>query len=131
MNREIKYEYDGDYLIRVEIPNKGIERYNYNEQGVIESVTNVDGITFVNNKYDEKNRVIYQMVSTGQEYKFIYDDENRINTYILPKMNREIKYHYDEKNEPTKIVYQDGTYEEIKYDMWENIIYEKDRFERL
>ncbi len=113
MGRQIKYEYDGDYLISVEIPNAGIESYSYNEKGLIESVTNAEGIRFVNNEYDEKNRVIYQKVETGQEYKFIYDDENKVNTYIIPKMNREVKYYYDNKNEPIKIVYQDRTYEMI------------------
>ncbi len=127
MNRQIKYTYDGDYLISVEIPNLGIEKYSYNEQGVIESVTNCDGITFVNNMYDEKDRIIYQKLSTGQEYKVIYDDINKINTYIVPKMNRETKYVYNKNNLITKIIYQDKTYEERKYDLWENIVYKKDR----
>ena len=48
IGREIKYEYDGDYLKSVEIPNGGIERYSYNKQGVIESAINAEGITFVN-----------------------------------------------------------------------------------
>ena len=127
MGRQIKYEYDGDYLISVEIPNAGIESYSYNEKGLIESVTNAEGIRFVNNEYDEKNRVIYQKVETGQEYKFIYDDENKVNSYILPKMNRETKYVYNKNNVVTKIIYQDETYEERKYDIWENLIYVKDR----
>ena len=54
MGRQIKYEYDGDYLISVEIPNEWIKSYSYNEKGLIESVTNADGIRFVNNEYDEK-----------------------------------------------------------------------------
>ncbi|WP_250278723.1 EndoU domain-containing protein [[Clostridium] colinum] len=127
MNRQIKYEYDGDYLISVEIPNGGIERYIYNKQGVIESVINAEGIAFVNNKYDNKNRIIYQRLSTEQEYQVIYDDENRVNTYLLPKMNRETKYIYNKDNVVTKILYQDETYEEKKYDIWENLIYVKDR----
>ncbi len=127
MNREIKYEYDGYYLKSVEIPNKGIKTYNYNEQGLIESVIDANGIKYVINKYDEKNRVIYQKLSTEQEYIILFDDENKVNTLIMPKMNREVKYYYDEKNEPTKTVYQDGTYEETKYDIWENIVYERDR----
>ena len=127
INRQIKYEYDGDYLISVEIPNEGIEKYKYNDQGVIEDVINANGIKYVTNEYDDKNRVIYQKLSTGQEYRLIFDDKNKVNTFIMPKMNRKEKYFYNSDNLVTKIEYEDGTYEEIKYDMWQNIIYEKDR----
>ena len=49
----------------VEIPNEGIKSYSYNEKVLIESLTNAEWIIFVNNEYDEKNRVIYQKVETG------------------------------------------------------------------
>ena len=114
-------------MISVEIPNEGIEKYKYNDQGVIEDVINANGIKYVTNEYDDKNRVIYQKLSTGQEYRLIFDDKNKVNTFIMPKMNRKEKYFYNSDNLVTKIEYEDGTYEEIKYDMWQNIIYEKDR----
>ncbi len=65
LNRCIEYKYNGDYLISVKIPNGGIEKYTYNEQGLISEVTNADGVTFVQNKYDEKDRIIYQKLPTG------------------------------------------------------------------
>ncbi len=45
----------------------------------------------------------------------------------MPKLNREVKYHYNNKNVTTKIEYQDGTSEEMRYDTWENLVYKKDR----
>lgn len=65
----------------MEIPNAGIERYSYNDKGLISSVTNADGVTFVKNTYDDDARITYQELYNGQEYVTEYDDENYTNTF--------------------------------------------------
>ncbi len=102
-------------MLSVEIPNGGIERYSYNDKGLISSVTNAGGVTFVKNVYDEKARIIYQELYNGQEYVTEYDDENYINTFSYPKIteDRTVKYVYDNDTDlPIKVIYGDNTYEE-------------------
>ena len=50
------------------------------------------------------------------EYIILYDDDNRTNTYLAPLSGKEIKYVYNRLYLMTKTIYQDGSYEESKYD---------------
>ncbi len=127
LGRNIRYKYEGEFLVEVVQANGGIEQYQYNSDGYVMEITDANGVTYVHNEYDRKGRVTRQQLSTGQEYIFLYDEANRINTYLVPKSGKEIKYKYNQNNLLIKTIYQDGTTEEYIYDEWENRIWQKDR----
>ncbi len=127
LERKITYQYEGDYLVAVKFPNGGIEEYKYNTDGYVIEINDANGVTYVHNEYDRKGRVTHQTLSTGQEYFFLYDESRRVNTFLAPKSEKEIKYVYNKDNLLIKTIYGDGTTEEYQYDDWENRIWEKDR----
>ena len=53
---------------------------NYDDKGLIISIKSPDGVVSLENKYDEKRRVIHQSFPDGGEMSYEYDDENRITT---------------------------------------------------
>ena len=127
IGRKIKYTFDGEFLVAVEAPNGGIERYEYDTKGYIREITNAEGITYVHNDYDAEGRITRQVLSTGQEYICLYDDSCRTNTVLTPQNGKEIRYVYNKDNLMIKTIYQDGTEEEVGYDECQNIIWRKDR----
>lgn len=62
--RKVVYNYDGDNLTEVTLPNGGTVRYAY-EKELITKVTDQNSVTYVTNEYDEKGRVINQYDSDG------------------------------------------------------------------
>ena len=47
--------------------------------------------------------------------------------FVITATGNQAVYSYGKEKLPTMITYTDGTYEEKKYDEWQNIIYERDR----
>ena len=125
--RSVQYEYDGDYLTAVTYPNGGTMRYEYDHFGMIVSVTDQNGIRYLKNSYDEKGRVTKQDIANGEEHVFLYRDADRQTIYINTQSGRRTIYHYNDKKQPTKTEYDDGTTKEFAYDQWGNKILEKSR----
>ena len=57
----------------------------------------------------------------------LYNDDERTNTCLTPAGGREVRYTYDRSHQLVCTGYQDGTTQERAYDIWENIVWEKDR----
>ena len=127
IGRTLCYTYEGDYLKTVTYPNGGIITYEYTTEGYIASITDQNGHTYVRNTYDRKGRVIKQNLANGEEYTILYDDANRTNTYFTASNQAKVAYVYNRENLVVKTIYSDDTYEETRYDQWENKVYEKDR----
>ncbi|MCH5345239.1 MAG: RHS repeat protein [Acetatifactor sp.] len=127
IGRKVMYRYQDGYLAEVEMVNGGVEKYAYNTQGCVTEITDANGVTYVHNEYDAKKRVTRQLLSNGQEYILLYNDDDRINTYLVPANEKEIRYVYNKNRQLIRTEYPDGTAEEIGYDDWENRIWEKDR----
>ena len=125
--RSVRYEYDGEYLTAVTYPNGGTMRYEYDHFGMIVSVTDQNGIRYLKNSYDEKGRVTKQDIANGEEHVFLYRDADRQTIYINTQSGRRTIYHYNDKKQPTKTEYDDGTTKEFAYDQWGNKILEKSR----
>ena len=105
----------------------GIERYCYDSDGRVTDIIDANGVTYVHNEYDRKGRVTRQTLYDGQEYVMLYNDDDRTNTYLTPGSGREVRYTYDRSHQLVCTGYQDGTTQERAYDIWENIVWEKDR----
>ncbi|WP_243002717.1 DUF6531 domain-containing protein, partial [Lachnotalea glycerini] len=129
IGRTVEYRYQDDYLIAVTMVNEKTETYGYDTRGRVNEITDANGITYVHNEYDHKGRVTKQSLSNGQEYILLYEEDNRVNTYLAPNNGKEIKYHYNLLKQLVKTEYEDGTFEEYGYDAWENRVWEKDRNE--
>ena len=111
----------------MEYPNQGIIRYRYTQEGYLREITDQNGHTYVHNEYDADGRVTRQLLFNRQEYIVLYDDANRVNTFLTPSSGQRIEYHYNREKLLTKTVYADGTYEERGYDEHQNCNYYKDR----
>jgi len=127
IGRTVCYRYEGELLAEVEYPNHGTVRYTYTPEGYLRQVTDQNGHAYVHNYYDADGRVTRQTLSNGQEYIVLYDDDNRVNTFLAPQSGQRTEYHYDKEELLTKIVYTDGTCEEMAYDACQNKNYAKDR----
>ncbi|OUP07850.1 hypothetical protein B5F35_13930, partial [Anaeromassilibacillus sp. An200] len=125
--RSVRYKYDGDLLTEVTYPNGGTMRYQYDREGRIVSVTDQNGVNYLNNSYDEKGRVVRQDLANGEEHIFMYDDALRRTTYCNIHSGARIVHYYNEKKQNIKTEYDDGTTQELVYDEWDNRIQEKGR----
>lgn len=128
--REYHYQYEGDLLIAVTYPNGGTLRYEYTKEGFLIRIFNENGKCYVTNQYDRKGRVIHQDTADGEEYIFFYNDARKENTLTTVSLNRTVTYCYNRSNLVEKIIYNDGTSEEKRYDANEKILWEKDRLGR-
>ena len=127
IGRTLRYRYENELLTEVEYPNQGIIRYRYTPEGYLREITDQNGQTYVHNEYDADGRVTRQLLSNSQEYIILYDDANRVNTFLTPSIGQRIEYHYNRQKLLTKTVYADGTCEERGYDGHQNCNYYKDR----
>ncbi len=127
LGRKIKYAYDKDFLTAVTYANGGVMSYTYTDKGYIETITDRNGITYLKNQYDHLGRVTRQEIPGFEEYILLYDEANRTNTFITTSKNQTLQLVYNKDKLVTKTIYEDGTYTEVKYDDWQNHIYERDR----
>ncbi len=126
IGRTMHYCYDGELLTKVEDRNHGITTYTYNENGYMDSITDANGKTYVENKFDKKGRVIWQKFNESQEVFVTYDEKEKVNTFYYTADEASEQFYYNNKLLVTKIVKQDGSTEEYDYDKWENKIFIKD-----
>lgn len=126
IGRTMHYCYDGELLTKVEDRNHGITTYTYNENGYMDSITDANGKTYVENKFDKKGRVIWQKFNESQEVFVTYDEKEKVNTFYYTADDASEQFYYNNKLLVTKVVKQDGSTEEYDYDKWENKIFIKD-----
>ena len=127
IGRRVSYRYENGLLTEAVMVTGGIERYRYDSDGRVTDIIDANGTAYVHNEYDRKGRVTRQTLYDGQEYVMLYNDDERTNTYLTPAGGREVRYTYDRSHQLVCTGYQDGTTQERAYDIWENIVWEKDR----
>ena len=130
IGRTICYEYEDDLLTCVTYPNGGQAKYTYTPEGWIRTVTDLNGICYLQNDYDREGRVLHQQMKNGAEYLLFYDDQNRRTTVTDQHNGKRVTYHWNRQHLVEKTVYPDDTTAEKAYDERENVIYEKDRLGR-
>lgn len=120
LGRSITYSYDGDgNLSQVKKIGGGIINYEYNSYGIT-SITDENNKRFIENEYDEFNRIIKQRDEYGNILEYEYDEINMENTYTFVSTGRSTKYKYNENLYITRKTFDDGTYEEYTYDSYGN-----------
>ena len=81
MGRSIFYEYDQNFnLVKITKPGNIVTTYEYDSNHNIIKSTNARGEIYLENTYDENQRVIHQ-VYNGAEATFAYDTVNNKTTY--------------------------------------------------
>ena len=64
--REVCYEYQENRLSCVHYPDGGMQTYSYDENGYLVSMDGENGVSFIQNTYDSKGRVIVQSYPDGE-----------------------------------------------------------------
>lgn len=81
--------------------------YTYNEEGRIESIINAVGTVTVENKYDERGRVIEQKLPDKNKFSINYEDEKQCVT-VTERNGSKVSYYHDERYRNVRTVYEDG-----------------------
>ncbi len=127
MGRKIRYKYDEGRLKAVCHVDEGVTTYHYDDKGYISQVIDQNGHAYVQNEYDNQGRVINQYYLDGTKSALTYDLKQRENTVYIEALNRTERYRYNQDSLVTHTYFDDGSLEEVRYDVWSNRIYEKDR----
>ncbi len=109
IGRRTQYRYAEDLLTDVVHTDEGITHYEYDENGSIRSVTDQNGVRYLENTYDSRGRIIRQEFENGVRQDFSYDDRNRRNTIIYSENGKTEVYEYNEALLTDRILYEDGT----------------------
>ena len=115
IGRRTQYRYAEDLLTDVVHTDEGITHYEYDENGSIRSVTDQNGVRYLENTYDSRGRIIRQEFENGVRQDFSYDDKNRRNTITYSENGRTEVYEYNEALLTDRILYEDGTCTAYEY----------------
>ena len=115
IGRRTQYRYAEDLLTDVVHTDEGITHYEYDENGSIRSVTDQNGVRYLENTYDSRDRIIRQEFENGVRQDFSYDDRNRRNTITCSENGKTEVYEYNEALLTDRILYEDGTCTAYEY----------------
>ncbi|MCI6451754.1 DUF6531 domain-containing protein, partial [Hungatella sp.] len=109
IGRRIQYRYEGDLLTDVIHTDEGITHYEYDGNGYIASVTDENGLRYLENTFDENGRILRQEFESGAYQEFEYDDKNRRNTIKFSESGKREVYEYNDQRLTGRVIYEDGT----------------------
>ncbi len=116
--RTVQYRYENGILGTV-IRCDGTEiSYHYDGEERLTAVTDGMGCTYLQNRYDEKDRVTEQLLADGSRYLFRYDEDTCTNTFLVPETGAATAYTYDERMDIVCVVYPDGSRETTELDAY-------------
>lgn len=134
--RRVDYAYDdAGRLVSASGP-QGTRTYRWDSVGLVDRITDADGVVEVLNTYDERGRVLTQLSSHGRESRFTYlpgrvtvvadADGNRSNTWIHDDRGRLVgaidadgqrqSTAYDERGNPVLFTARDGRVTVVEHD---------------
>ena len=140
-----KFTIQNGKIVKIELPNRGIlqyeydensnlvkfinaegntESYQYNEKNMITACVDANGVASVKNEYDDQGRVIKQYDAKNNMVTLRYEDGKTIS---IDANGNVTTYYYNERYYTTKIEYPNGTTEEKEYDSNGNLIKNKDK----
>lgn len=112
--RTVEYEYDGDgNLVSVTDPRDGVQQFEYDGH-LMTTLTDPEGIVYLQNIYDGENRVVEQIDASGNHSYLDYSTAGE--THYTDNLGNETIYHHDELSRTTKIVDALGNTETFEYD---------------
>jgi RHS repeat-associated protein len=99
--RVYTFEYDADgNLTRIAGPQGALRRFDYDVRHRMTKEWDAEDILFLQNVYDDRDRVIEQIDASGTHSFFEYDPVNRVTTFTDNLGNQEV-YHWDDLNRVT------------------------------
>lgn len=102
-----KYEFEGEHLKKVFMPDGAAYQYDYDDSGSICRVLNPRNIGAVETKYDDSHRVVYQKFADGTMNLFEYRDAEQAVVMTERNGSKSIHYHDDQYRNICN-VYADG-----------------------
>ncbi|WP_077611728.1 RHS repeat-associated core domain-containing protein [Clostridium sp. Marseille-P2415] len=127
MGRTMQYRYEGGLLTDVIHMDQGITHYEYDEKGYLTRAVDQAKVTYLENRYDNRGRMVLQTLASGDTYEAEYlDGEGQVRVHSSVG-DKTVVYGIGKKMEIVSILYEDGT--GTFYDYNENgyRIREKDR----
>lgn len=95
------FEYDADAnLTRISGPQGALRRFEYDVRHRVTKEWDAEDILFLQNVYDDRDRVIGQIDASGTHSFFNYDPVNRVTTFTDNLGNQEV-YHWDDLSRVT------------------------------
>lgn len=92
---------DGD-LTSITDPNNGTRRYEYDSRHRLTKERDAENILFLQNNYDDRDRVVEQIDASGAHNYLVYDPINRVTTFT-DNGGKVTRYFYDEQNRVTRV----------------------------
>ncbi len=96
--REVSYSYDEDGRLVAATTPLGTRQYRWNDENIVYSVLDADGVVEMENAYDEHGRVVRQRTAHGRLVRFVYlpgrvtvvsdEDGSRSNTWVADERGR-------------------------------------------
>lgn len=133
--RQVRYSIENGYLLSVSCPARGTTHYEYQADGLLQSITDGMGYLTVKNTYDILGRVTSQTFADGAKITYIYDDisqsvrqierngvstthyhDERFRNIRNVFLKGEESFEYGEQNLITRILDINGTESLVDYD---------------
>ncbi|WP_333651505.1 RHS repeat-associated core domain-containing protein [Lacrimispora sp.] len=115
IGRTIQYRYKDGLLADVVHTSQGVTHYDYDGNGYLIKATDQSGITYLENQYDYKGRVILQTLANGDIYRAEYLEDERKNKVYTSVGDKTVVYTYGKKGQITQMSYADGTATTYEY----------------
>jgi RHS repeat-associated protein len=130
--RCIEYEYDDQARLVSANGPLGSRRYRWNDAGLIESVTDPDGVVEVANTYDAQGRVATQRARFGRVTRYAYLP-GRVTVVSDPDGTRSNTWISDERGRLVGVVDAEDRRQSMAYDRFGNLVMatERDRSTNL
>ncbi|MBN1991091.1 MAG: hypothetical protein JW953_00190 [Anaerolineae bacterium] len=119
--RTFGFGYTNGDLTAITDPNGGVRRYEYDARHRVTRQRDPENIEFLQNIYDDRDRVIEQTDASGTRSYFAYDSVNRVTTFT-DNLGRQAKYFYDDRNRVTAIEDALGQTTRYEYDPQYNLL---------
>ncbi len=125
--RKIEYRYENGLLSDVVQMDGGITHYEYSTDGYLIRPVDLNGVCYLENRYDGDGRVISQRQENGDIYTLETDLQQKRTWVEYSAYPGRIQYVYDDFHRIVQILHPDGSEERFDYDAGHNRILEVGR----
>ena len=116
LGRTMQYRYENGLLSDVIHMDQGITHYEYDEQGYLTKAVDQAKVTYLENQYDNRGRVVLQTLANGDTYKAEYLDEERQVRVHSSIGKKTVLYCYGKECQILSMRFTDGTEIAYEYD---------------
>jgi len=94
--KTLRYAYEGNLLRFFTDANEHTTEYQYDAEGRVIVVVTPNGYPHARQEFDDRGRVVWQIIGEGERRDFVYDDETRVTT-VTDAYDNAITYAYTEQ----------------------------------